>query len=144
MGDEKPGRRSAATHPLLPINHTPSTITHNPSPITKTWPGNTSELTGSGAGSARRRSRRTSCCGWGLPPGGGWRDAGRRGGTAPHAPPVCHELGADVLPAGTAPNGLNINDEVGATHPASLVELVRAGGADLGVALDGDGDRLLM
>jgi phosphoglucosamine mutase len=66
-------------------------------------------------------------------------------GAAYHiAPHVFHELGADVVTAGIAPNGLNINEQVGATHPASLRELVRSTGADLGVALDGDADRVVM
>src|SRR4029077_9584086 len=60
------------------------------------------------------------------------------------APPVFHELGADVIAVGDAPNGININLNVGATHPAFLAEQVRANGADFGIALDGDGDRLLM
>ncbi|MCG6874874.1 MAG: phosphoglucosamine mutase [Betaproteobacteria bacterium] len=66
-------------------------------------------------------------------------------GAAYHiAPHVFHELGADVVTAGIAPNGLNINEQVGATHPASLQDLVRATGADLGIALDGDADRVVM
>jgi len=60
------------------------------------------------------------------------------------APPVFHELGADVTAIGAQPNGLNINDGVGATHPEALVAAVKAQGADLGIALDGDGDRLIM
>jgi phosphoglucosamine mutase len=60
------------------------------------------------------------------------------------APPVFHELGAEVVAVGVAPDGININAGVGATHPAYLVEQVRAHGADLGIALDGDGDRLMM
>jgi phosphoglucosamine mutase len=60
------------------------------------------------------------------------------------APPVFHELGADVVAVGDEPNGTNINARVGATHPAHLAEQVRAHGADFGVALDGDGDRLVM
>jgi phosphoglucosamine mutase len=60
------------------------------------------------------------------------------------APRVFHELGADVIPVGTEPDGLNINRGVGATAPAFLAGQVRAHGADLGIALDGDGDRLLM
>ena len=60
------------------------------------------------------------------------------------APPVFHELGADVVAVGDAPNGTNINERVGATHPAYLAEQVRAHRADFGVALDGDGDRLVM
>jgi len=58
------------------------------------------------------------------------------------APQVFHELGADVTSIGCAPNGLNINAGVGATHPAALIEAVRAQGADYGIALDGDADRL--
>ncbi|MCC6609403.1 MAG: phosphoglucosamine mutase [Burkholderiales bacterium] len=66
-------------------------------------------------------------------------------GAAYHvAPHVFHELGADVTTTGTSPNGLNINERVGATHPKSLADLVRASHADLGVALDGDGDRVVM
>ncbi len=60
------------------------------------------------------------------------------------APKVFHELGADVVAVGDEPNGTNINERVGATHPRFLVEQVRAHGADLGIALDGDGDRLVM
>ena len=60
------------------------------------------------------------------------------------APPVFHELGAEVIAVGVAPDGININAGVGATHPAYLVAQVRAHGADLGIALDGDGDRLMM
>ena len=60
------------------------------------------------------------------------------------APAVFHELGAEVVRIGCAPDGLNINREVGATHPQALVELVRQHGADYGVALDGDADRLQM
>lgn len=66
-------------------------------------------------------------------------------GAAYHtAPPVFHELGAEVIPIGAAPNGLNINDGVGATHPEALRAAVRAHRADLGIALDGDADRILM
>lgn len=60
------------------------------------------------------------------------------------APKVFHELGAEVVPMGCAPDGLNINQGVGATHPQALVDAVRAEGADFGVALDGDADRLQM
>ena len=64
-------------------------------------------------------------------------------GAAYHiAPKVFHELGAEVICIGCAPNGLNINDGVGATHPEALIEAVRANSADYGVALDGDADRL--
>ncbi len=60
------------------------------------------------------------------------------------APKVFHELGAEVHGIGVAPDGLNINRGVGATHPEALVEAVRARGADFGIALDGDADRLQM
>ena len=60
------------------------------------------------------------------------------------APNVFHELGADVLSIGCAPDGLNINDGFGATHPEALIEAVRNHGADYGIALDGDADRLQM
>jgi len=64
-------------------------------------------------------------------------------GAAYHvAPDVFHELGAEVTSIGCRPDGFNINDGVGATAPQALVDAVRAGGADYGVALDGDGDRL--
>jgi len=64
-------------------------------------------------------------------------------GAAYHiAPMVFHELGAEVVSIGCAPDGLNINDKVGATHPETLVEQVRAHRADFGIALDGDADRL--
>jgi phosphoglucosamine mutase len=58
------------------------------------------------------------------------------------APMVFHELGADVVAIGCSPDGLNINHEVGATHPEALVAAVKAHRADFGVALDGDADRL--
>ena len=60
------------------------------------------------------------------------------------APQVFHELGADVHSIGCAPDGLNINDGVGATHPEALVATVWEQGADYGIALDGDADRLQM
>ncbi len=60
------------------------------------------------------------------------------------APPVFHELGADVIAIGAEPNGLNINDGVGATNPKHLKAAVVEHKADIGIALDGDGDRLLM
>ncbi len=60
------------------------------------------------------------------------------------APMVFHELGAEVVSIGCAPDGLNINKEVGATHPEALVEAVKQHQADYGVALDGDADRLQM
>lgn len=66
-------------------------------------------------------------------------------GAAYHiAPDVFHELGAEVVAIGNQPNGLNINDGVGATEPEALARAVREHGADLGIALDGDADRLLM
>jgi phosphoglucosamine mutase len=60
------------------------------------------------------------------------------------APPVFHELGAEVIAIGAEPDGLNINADVGATHPRHLQAAVVKHGADLGIALDGDGDRLIM
>jgi phosphoglucosamine mutase len=57
---------------------------------------------------------------------------------------VLHELGADVVAIGVQPDGLNINYECGATHSATLQEAVRQHHADLGIALDGDGDRVVM
>lgn len=57
---------------------------------------------------------------------------------------VFHELGADVIAIGQSPDGININHECGATHPATLQKAVTRARADLGIALDGDGDRLVM
>ena len=66
-------------------------------------------------------------------------------GAAYHiAPNVFRELGAEVMEIGVEPNGLNINLECGATHPDVLQEAVLAYKADLGIALDGDGDRVVM
>ncbi|MFN3984346.1 MAG: phosphoglucosamine mutase [Rhodocyclaceae bacterium] len=66
-------------------------------------------------------------------------------GAAYHiAPSVFHELGAEVFPVGVEPNGRNINDGVGATRPEHLRAAVLEKHADLGIALDGDGDRLIM
>jgi phosphoglucosamine mutase len=66
-------------------------------------------------------------------------------GAAYHvAPHVFHELGADVDTVGVAPDGFNINDKVGATSPQALQAEVKRRKADLGIALDGDGDRLVM
>ncbi len=66
-------------------------------------------------------------------------------GAAYHiAPDVFHELGAEVIAIGNQPNGLNINDGFGATRPEALSLAVREQRADLGIALDGDADRLLM
>ena len=66
------------------------------------------------------------------------------GATYKVAPAVFEELGADVFAIGVEPNGLNINDKVGATAPAMLAQTVLERGADVGIALDGDGDRLIM
>lgn len=66
------------------------------------------------------------------------------GATYHVAPPVFHELGAEVIAIGNQPNGFNINDQAGSTHPQALVDAVLAHHADLGLALDGDGDRLVM
>lgn len=60
------------------------------------------------------------------------------------APHVFHELGADVVSTGVTPDGFNINRNVGATHAESLQKAVRRAKADIGIALDGDGDRLIM
>lgn len=66
-------------------------------------------------------------------------------GAAYHiAPKVFHELGAEVVAIGCQPDGLNINQGVGATHPDALVAAVRQHQADVGIALDGDADRLQM
>lgn len=66
-------------------------------------------------------------------------------GAAYHiAPKVFHELGAEVVSIGCSPDGLNINQGVGATHPEALVQAVKTHQADFGVALDGDADRLQM
>ena len=66
-------------------------------------------------------------------------------GAAYHiAPSVFHELGAEVVAIGAQPNGLNINDGVGATAPKALCDAVLAHRADLGIALDGDADRVQM
>jgi phosphoglucosamine mutase len=64
-------------------------------------------------------------------------------GAAYHiAPQVFHELGAEVISIGCSPDGLNINHEVGATHPEALIRAVKANKAHYGIALDGDADRL--
>ena len=60
------------------------------------------------------------------------------------APHVFHELGADVISIGASPDGFNINNGFGATSPGSLVNEVKKQSADLGIALDGDGDRVLI
>ena len=60
------------------------------------------------------------------------------------APSVFNEMGATVIPIGIAPDGLNINQDCGSTKPAALRETVVEQGADLGIAFDGDGDRVIM
>ena len=65
------------------------------------------------------------------------------GATYQLGPLVLRELGAEVDAIGVEPNGLNINDGVGSTHPQALAARVAATGADLGIAFDGDGDRVL-
>ncbi|WP_286845395.1 phosphoglucosamine mutase [Idiomarina sp. UBA4206] len=66
------------------------------------------------------------------------------GATYHIAPNVLRELGAEVTEIGTQPNGLNINKECGATHLEALQKKVLETKADLGIALDGDGDRIMM
>src|SRR5579884_738839 len=66
-------------------------------------------------------------------------------GAASHvAPDALWELGAEVVALGVSPDGLNINDQCGSTHPQLLQETVVASGADIGLALDGDADRLIV
>ena len=64
------------------------------------------------------------------------------GATYALAPEVFSELGAEVVSIGVHPDGLNINKDVGSTHPAALQSFVKAEKADLGIAFDGDGDRV--
>lgn len=66
------------------------------------------------------------------------------GATYHIAPKVFEELGAEVISHAATPDGLNINDECGATFPEGLQKMVKESRADLGIALDGDGDRLIM
>ena len=66
------------------------------------------------------------------------------GATYHIAPNVLRELGASVIELGTEPNGFNINAEGGSTKPKLLQKAVLAESADLGIALDGDGDRVIM
>ena len=60
------------------------------------------------------------------------------------APPVLWELGAEIIQIGDAPNGLNINDKCGSTYPETMCERVRETRADIGIALDGDADRVII
>jgi len=60
------------------------------------------------------------------------------------APRTLAELGAEIIPIGCSPNGRNINDGCGSTHPDLLTLMVKGVGADIGIAFDGDGDRVLM
>lgn len=60
------------------------------------------------------------------------------------APRVLRELGAEVIAIHNTPDGININDECGSTHPETLQQAVMMHGADVGIALDGDGDRIIM
>jgi len=60
------------------------------------------------------------------------------------APDALHELGAEVIRVGVAPNGFNINQECGSTHPAAMQKVVKEYRADIGIALDGDADRLVI
>jgi phosphoglucosamine mutase len=60
------------------------------------------------------------------------------------APTALYELGAEVKEIGVTPNGFNINEEFGSTHPAAIVQAVREYRADIGIALDGDADRLVI
>jgi phosphoglucosamine mutase len=66
------------------------------------------------------------------------------GATYHVAPNVFHELGAEIICIGNKPDGLNINEQVGSTHPQALQKAVVDCQADLGVAFDGDGDRVMM
>lgn len=60
------------------------------------------------------------------------------------APTTLYELGAEVFSVGVAPNGMNINQACGSTHPQTLIEAVKTYRADIGIALDGDADRLIV
>lgn len=60
------------------------------------------------------------------------------------APEVLWELGAEVIPVGVSPNGFNINERCGSTHPQTAAEAVIAHGADVGISLDGDADRVMI
>jgi phosphoglucosamine mutase len=60
------------------------------------------------------------------------------------APVVLYELGAEIIKVGVDPNGMNINEECGSTHPEAMVRAVKEFRADIGIALDGDADRLVI
>jgi phosphoglucosamine mutase len=60
------------------------------------------------------------------------------------APTALYELGAEVIPVGVSPDGFNINEECGSTHPAAITAAVRQYRADIGISLDGDADRLVI
>ncbi len=66
------------------------------------------------------------------------------GATYKVAPAVFSELGAEIKVIGNQPDGTNINNGVGALHPENLAEIIKADGVDLGLAFDGDGDRIIM
>lgn len=59
-------------------------------------------------------------------------------------PQILSDLGADLITIGDAPDGLNINDGVGSTHPEALIQAVKHHNADIGIALDGDADRCIL
>ena len=60
------------------------------------------------------------------------------------APSILWELGAEVITLGVEPTGININDHCGSQHPEALCEAVLSHGADIGIALDGDADRVVL
>lgn len=60
------------------------------------------------------------------------------------APTALYELGAEVITLGVSPDGTNINEECGSTHPEAMAKMVREYRADIGIALDGDADRLVI
>jgi phosphoglucosamine mutase len=60
------------------------------------------------------------------------------------APTALYELGAEVIPVGVTPNGMNINEECGSTHPQTMARAVKEYRADIGIALDGDADRIVI
>ena len=69
---------------------------------------------------------------------------GANGAAYKVGPRILNELGAQVFSIGCSPNGQNINDNCGSTHPELLQQTVKAVRADVGIALDGDGDRVVM